>query len=167
MREDALRGGASLGCWACFLRCDDEFPHPAADRKRIRLNGRIFLPTFRLSDGAVQAEEPTRLHLNRAEIVHAVILHVFWKKATQGEAESALKVLDRDCIAGVWRQVDFPVGTFARRIDLARRYGPTLGFRTLDSLHIACALELKAQRFWTFDDRQARLAEAVGLNTTP
>jgi predicted nucleic acid-binding protein len=36
--------------------------------------------------------------------------------------------------------------------------------RTLDSLHVACALELKAERFWTFDDRQARLAEAVGLN---
>jgi predicted nucleic acid-binding protein len=38
--------------------------------------------------------------------------------------------------------------------------------RTLDSLHVACALELKAERFWTFDDRQVRLAEAVGLDTT-
>jgi predicted nucleic acid-binding protein len=104
--------------------------------------------------------------LNRAEIVHAVILHVFWKKATQYEADSALKVLDRDLTAGVWRLVDFPVGTFARSIDLARRYGPTLGVRTLDSLHVACALELKAERFWTFDERQARLAEAVGLDTS-
>jgi predicted nucleic acid-binding protein len=38
--------------------------------------------------------------------------------------------------------------------------------RTLDSLHVACALELKAERFWTFDDRQARLAEVVGLDTS-
>jgi predicted nucleic acid-binding protein len=38
--------------------------------------------------------------------------------------------------------------------------------RTLDSLHVACALELKAERFWTFDERQARLAEAVGLDTS-
>ena len=104
--------------------------------------------------------------LNRAEIVHAVILHVFWKKATLYEADSALKVLDRDLTAGVWRLVDFPVGTFARSIDLARRYGPTLGVRTLDSLHVACALELKAERFWTFDERQARLAEAAGLDTS-
>jgi predicted nucleic acid-binding protein len=34
---------------------------------------------------------------------------------------------------------------------------------TLDTLHIACALELTAESFWTFDERQARLAKAVGL----
>jgi len=28
-------------------------------------------------------------------------------------------------------------------------------------------MELRAQTFWTFDDRQARLAEAVGLDTNP
>jgi predicted nucleic acid-binding protein len=32
---------------------------------------------------------------------------------------------------------------------------------------VACALELKAQRFWTFDERQARLAKAVGFDTEP
>jgi hypothetical protein len=47
--------------------------------------------------------------------------------------------------------------------DLGRRLGPKLGVRTLDTLHVACAVELKAQHFWTFDDRQARLAKAVGL----
>jgi len=41
----------------------------------------------------------------------------------------------------------------------------TLGVRTLDSLHVACALEKKAKRFWTFDERHAKLAEAVGLST--
>ena len=38
-------------------------------------------------------------------------------------------------------------------------------FRTLDTLHVASALELKAEHFWTFDDRQAKLALAVGLKT--
>jgi predicted nucleic acid-binding protein len=38
--------------------------------------------------------------------------------------------------------------------------------RTLDSLHVACALELKADRFWTFDERQAKLARARGLRTS-
>ena len=104
--------------------------------------------------------------LNRAEISHAAYLHVFWKKATLVEAESALTVLERDCAAGIWHQVNFPAEAFDRCIDLTRRFGPSLGVRTLDSLHVACALELKAQRFWTFDDRQARLAEAVGLDTS-
>jgi predicted nucleic acid-binding protein len=36
---------------------------------------------------------------------------------------------------------------------------------TLDTLHVASALELGAERFWTFDERQAKLARAVGLKT--
>jgi len=40
-----------------------------------------------------------------------------------------------------------------------------LGMRTLDTLHVACAMELKAERFWTFDERQAKLARAKGLRT--
>jgi predicted nucleic acid-binding protein len=74
---------------------------------------------------------------------------------------------ERDRLNGVWIPVDSPERIWETSIDLARKHGPTLGVRTLDSLHVACALELKAQRFWTFDDRQARLAEAVGLNTNP
>ncbi len=104
--------------------------------------------------------------LNRAEIAHAVFLHVFWKKVTSIDAENVLAILEKDCAAGVWREVKFPAGAFERSIDLTRRYGPTLGVRTLDSLHVACALELRAERFWTFDERQARLAEAVGLDTS-
>jgi len=49
--------------------------------------------------------------------------------------------------------------------ELARRYASKLGIRTLDTLHVACALELKAIRFWTFDERQAKLARALGLKT--
>jgi len=37
--------------------------------------------------------------------------------------------------------------------------------RTLDSLHVACAIELKAERLWTFDERLAKLAKAQGLKT--
>ncbi len=47
----------------------------------------------------------------------------------------------------------------------APRHGPRLGVRTLDSLHVAAALQLKAEQFWTFDARQAKLAQAEGLKT--
>ncbi len=72
---------------------------------------------------------------------------------------------DRHCAEGVWLPIAFPEAAWEMCIDLARRYGPRLGVRTLDSLHVACALALKAERFWTFDERQARLADAVGLVT--
>jgi len=58
-----------------------------------------------------------------------------------------------------------PEDAFELCADLARRYGPKLGTRTLDSLHVACALELKAKQFWTFDERQTKLAKAVGLKS--
>jgi predicted nucleic acid-binding protein len=103
--------------------------------------------------------------LNRAEIVHAIFMHVFWKKSDFITAQQAVQNLNHDCDTRVFESVELPEDTFNTSINLAWHFGPTLGVRTLDSLHVAAALELNADRFWTFDDRQAQLAEACGLNT--
>ena len=71
--------------------------------------------------------------------------------------------LESDQSADLWLPAEIPVSAFEVCSDLARRYGPRLGVRTLDSLHVACALEFKAEGFWAFDERQAKLAKAVGL----
>lgn len=105
--------------------------------------------------------------LHRAEVANAIHRYVFRGAISASEALAAWKHFDEDCVNGFWIQVDLPIRLWESSIDLARRYGPTIGVRTLDSLHVACALELKAQRFWTFDERQAKLAEAVGLDTSP
>jgi predicted nucleic acid-binding protein len=104
---------------------------------------------------------------HHAELAHGIHLHVFYKKLSHVAAARAWNELQQDYAAGIWIPVNLPERAWETSINLARRYGPNLGVRTLDSLHVACALELKAQRFWTFDDRQARLAEAVGLDTNP
>jgi len=70
-----------------------------------------------------------------------------------------------DEAANLWRQAPLPENAFELCADLARRYGPKFGMRTLDTLHVASALELKAERFWTFDERQAKLAKAQGMKT--
>ena len=82
---------------------------------------------------------------------------------TLAEAGRAQHELEDDRAAGLWVRVDVPDNAFNVCADLGRRYGPKLGVRTLDSLHVACALELKAERFWTFDDRQLKLARAAAL----
>jgi predicted nucleic acid-binding protein len=102
---------------------------------------------------------------NHAELANAVYQQVFLKRLTRVEAQKVWGEFQRDYISGLWTSVEFPHLAWETCVDLAQRYGPTLGVRTLDSLHVACALELKAERFWTFDERQSRLAEAVGLNT--
>jgi len=100
-------------------------------------------------------------------VAHGIYHHVFYKKLSPDAAARAWTEFQQDCAAGIWMPVDVSRRAWETCIDLARRHGPTLGVRTLDSLHVACALELKAQHFWTFDERQARLAQAVGLDTNP
>jgi len=102
---------------------------------------------------------------HKAEVAHGIYLHVFYKKIAQDAASRAWNEFLQDCAAGVWTSVSLPEKTWDTSIALARKHGPSLGVRTLDSLHVACALELGAERFWTFDERQAKLAKAVGLKT--
>lgn len=101
--------------------------------------------------------------LNEAELFHALQQYVFRGALSADSAHLHWAEFQGDCAQGVWRVVAFPDAAWTVAIELARRYGPQLGVRTLDSLHVACALELRAERFWTFDERQARLADAVGL----
>jgi predicted nucleic acid-binding protein len=105
--------------------------------------------------------------LNRAEIANGIFLHIFYKTLKADAAANAWSEFQHDVRAGVWIPVELPSNTWMRCTELARRYSPSLGVRTLDSLHVACALELRAKKFWTFDERQAKLAEAVGLDTRP
>jgi predicted nucleic acid-binding protein len=102
---------------------------------------------------------------NRAEFAHALYRQVFRASMTTREAGLAWSDFEQDCARGVWTTVNLPERVWETGIGIASRFVPTLGVRTLDSLHVACALELMVERFWTFDDRQAKLAEAVGLNT--
>jgi predicted nucleic acid-binding protein len=103
---------------------------------------------------------------NRTEFAHTLYQQVFRGRFLAAEAQRAWNNFQQDCAKGIWIPVNLPEKTWETSILLAERHGPTLGVRTLDSLHVACALELKAERFWTFDDRQTRLAEAVGLDTS-
>jgi predicted nucleic acid-binding protein len=103
---------------------------------------------------------------SRSEVAHAIYRQAFIGRLSAAEAQRAWRSFEGDCAVGVWQTVAFPGPAWETCVDLARRFAPTLGVRPLDSLHVACALELKTQRFWTFDDRQAKLAEAVGLDTS-
>lgn len=104
--------------------------------------------------------------LHYAEWTHALTQHVFRSEMSLADLERPYKALAQDRAAGLWIEVGIPERAFDVCADLARRYGPKLGIRTLDTLHVACALELKSDRFWTFDDRQAKLAKAQGLKTS-
>jgi predicted nucleic acid-binding protein len=103
--------------------------------------------------------------LHHAEWAHALGQHQFRGTVTAEVARRAHAQFVSDGAANLWREAPLPENAFELCIELGRRYAPKLGMRTLDTLHVACALELKAERFWTFDERQAKLAKAAGLKT--
>jgi predicted nucleic acid-binding protein len=104
--------------------------------------------------------------LHTAEFFHAITRQVFLGKISPAESVSVYHDLEHDYAAGVWQRILLPENAFELCAELARRHGARLGMRTPDSLHVACALELKTERFWTFDERQSKLAKAEGLKVT-
>ncbi len=86
--------------------------------------------------------------------------------------ESALAAhgdFDAELIAGdilVWQLIseDELEATFET---LAYRHTATEGFRTYDLLHVAAALVLGCDTFWSFDARARRLAKLAGLKPNP
>jgi len=103
---------------------------------------------------------------HQAELANAFYQCVFRSTLNEFEAARACKRFDADVQNGIFEPMRVPDSAWDTTISLARRFCPALGVRTLDTLHVACALELRADRFWTFDERQIRLAQAAGLSTT-
>jgi predicted nucleic acid-binding protein len=101
--------------------------------------------------------------LHAAEWVHAVEQHVFRKLISRSEANRLIEKFNEHRGQGLWKEVAVPEMAFEVCGQLARRHAARLGVRTLDTLHVSCALELGADLFWTFDERQEKLALAVGL----
>jgi predicted nucleic acid-binding protein len=91
--------------------------------------------------------------------------HVFRGEISLSEAQRVSAKLEEHRSAGRWVAVPIPEDAFEVCSELARKYAAKRWMRTLDTLHVACALELKAEQFWTFDERQAKLAKASGMKT--
>lgn len=102
---------------------------------------------------------------HRAEVANAFYRSVFRSTLNEFDAARAWKLFESDLGAGVFEWSDLNDATWELTVRLAQRFCGQLGVRTLDTLHVACALGLRAERFWTFDERQKKLAEVVGLNT--
>ncbi len=126
----------------------------------------LYLPDAHSKEARQQMEQHPRVWLtplHRVEWTHAIGQHVFQHKITSREAQAVYREFERDREAGVWMETGLPEQAFEACIGLARNRVARLGVRTLDTLHVAIALELQAEHFWTFDRRQAKLAEAEGL----
>ena len=103
--------------------------------------------------------------LGELELTNALELRVFRKEATPAEIRRALRKFEEHTRGGVFELEPVPATVYERARQIARKQTAILGLRTLDILHVASALLLQAQRFWTFDQRQSELAKAEGMRT--
>lgn len=79
-----------------------------------------------------------------------------------------LASFENDLAAGVFAEMSPAwAEVFAKAENLAAVHAATNLCRSLDTLHVALALEVGATEFCTFDGRQAVMAKAAGLVVVP
>jgi predicted nucleic acid-binding protein len=97
------------------------------------------------------------------EFTHALNWRIFRRELLASEERAVLLAFSKDVQAGLIRIAPISAATFAHARRIARTQTRLLGTRALDVLHVASAISLRADSFWTLDKKQARLAIAVGL----
>ena len=103
-------------------------------------------------------------HHGRTEIVNAICRAAFLGQLDPAGLVETLAEFGADFAAGYLWQADLLWrAALNRAAELSERHTPRLGTRSLDVLHVACALELRLRHFLTFDVRQQKLATAEGL----
>ena len=101
--------------------------------------------------------------LGEVELSNALYLRLFRNELVASKIGAAQALFAKDIEDGILELRSLSQAAYDRAKVMARKYTPRLGTRTLDILHVASALELKADAFYTFDRNQRRLAEAEGL----
>lgn len=102
--------------------------------------------------------------LHTAECTSALRLKQFRGECEPGQAAQALAHLDEDFQAGVLKSL--PVDwdeAWQRCRALSDAHAAATGCRTLDALHVACAVLASAAEFITSDRRQIALGKLAGL----
>jgi len=101
--------------------------------------------------------------LGEVELANAIYLRLFRKELVPSKVKAAHALFTQDVEDGIFEPKFFSAAVYERAKLIVRKHTPVLGTRTLDILHVASALVLQADAFYTFDRNQVNLARAEGL----
>jgi predicted nucleic acid-binding protein len=104
--------------------------------------------------------------IQEMEFINALHLKVFWGDVTPRQAAGQIELFHRRQAQGLYVYPDIRRGELSAEFRGLSRQTERLGCRTLDVLHVACAVHIAATEFLTFDDRQRKLARSAGLAVT-
>jgi len=94
--------------------------------------------------------------LGELELLNAVQLRLFRKEVRPSEARAARAAFRADLHDGVFAMQALSEEAFAHARQLASRWTATIGTRSLDIIHVAAAVTLRADVFQTFDGGQRK-----------
>ena len=102
--------------------------------------------------------------LHELEFTNAVHLKRFRDEITEDEIGLIFSRFADHNKKGVFYRppIDWP-DIYQYALDLSKRHTGKIGSSSLDILHVASALSIKADRFLTLDVRQVKLASLAGL----
>ncbi len=101
--------------------------------------------------------------LGELEVINAFGLRVFRKEVSSAEAQESVIDFEKDLRDGSLQLRALSDAVFERASQLSRQTTAKFGTRTADLLHVAAALELGVNYFYSFDQQQRKLARAVRL----
>lgn len=115
--------------------------------------------------GVMQSSTGDRLltTFGELELSNALQLRVFRKEVSATQARASWTDFEKDLRDGVFQMRPLSDHILERTRKLVRDTTAKLGTRTADLLHVAAALELKADRLYSFDQQQRKLAREVRL----
>ena len=106
--------------------------------------------------------------LHRVEVRNALRNAVAFGDMERAGCQLAFQQIEEDLRDGILIHTAVEWTNIFRRADeLSEQYAAREGQRTVDLLHVAIALECRAEIFISFDRRQRRLAAAAGLRVRP
>lgn len=98
-----------------------------------------------------------------AELVNALRLKVFRGDLAPAESDRLIACYDDRLRRGQYYVPEIARDRLLSKVRELSRQTPRLGCRTMDIYHVACASQIGATLFVTFDERQRRLADHAGL----
>jgi predicted nucleic acid-binding protein len=101
------------------------------------------------------------------EFTNATELRVFHKEWTPPEARAVLEEFVQDLSSGILKTQPLPAEVFGLARRLSRRHTAKVGTRSLDLIHVASAILLRPDVFYSFDERQRKIAATEGLTVRP
>ena len=126
--------------------------------------------TSKAADAALGAKrQPLPLTpLAHLELRNAFNRAVQRQRITPAERDALWQDVESDIASGFLVRTPVPSAELhAKARELSDRYTPTVGTRSLDLLHVAAALLLGTETFFSFDERQRQTAAGEGMKVKP